>query len=439
MRQLTAFEHGWLEVGPTGHLTAAEADALAASEQHLPGGCLQWGHRRVKFAQFCGVVRVEGLQIEILPKLHPHQAEAQQRSTMVNMLACVGDLDGMETIAANLATNRTTLLDLFIRHFAQLLERQLQQGMMRDYRDIEETLGQVRGRIDVLLQQRENLFKPQRIACRFSELIADIPVNRLLHSTIQLVCSLATSPILKQRLRSLRTRFAGVQPLAPHERGPRSSDLNRMQRRYAGIVDLAHLFLDGQFLDPRSGQHRAFSLLFDMNRLFERYTASLLRPIARRQGLRLVEQGPRRYLGHDETGRGRLLMRPDIALLDPDGRPIIIVDTKWKRLEGNDPMAGLSPADLYQMASYANAYRCASVCLLYPAQSTLPAGQSHRLQLNLANIARLTLQSVGFEQDFSFLCPLQDLIEPSRRDPGRFADSTADPTPIRVPAARAAR
>ncbi len=394
MRLLTAFEHGWLEIGEDRDLEPVDADALAAVEHQLPPGCLEWRRQAVKFTQFCGVVRIENLQIEVLPKLFPHQNEAQQRGTLINMLSQAGDLEGMETLSAGLATSQTTLLDLFIRHFAQLLEHQLQQGLLRDYRDIEDTLGQVRGRINLVRQLRENLLKPQRITCRFGELVADIPVNRLLHSALQLVATLASNPLLLQRLRSLRKRFAGVATLAPHEHAPETSDLNRMQRRYASVVDLAHLFLSGQFLDTRSGRQRAFSLLFNMNQLFERYTASILRPITRQHGLRLVEQGPRRYLGHDEDGRGRLLMRPDIALLDVDGRPVAIFDTKWKRLEAKDPLSGLSSADLYQMASYATAYRCRTVALLYPEQISLSAGQSTRLGLDSQFQSTVLLQAI---------------------------------------------
>ena len=408
MRHLTAFEHGWLGIGEGRDLQTAEADALAAVEHQLPAGCLEWRRQSVKFAQFCGVVQVDGLQVEVLPKLFPHQTEVQQRGTLLNMLARAGDLEGMEAFTAGLATSQTTLLDLFIRHFAQLLERQLQQGMPRDYRDLEDTLGQVRGRIDVVRQQRENLFKPQRIACRYSELVADIPVNRLLHSALELVGTLATSPLLQQRLRSLRKRFAGVATLALHEHAPEANDLNRLQRRYAGVVDLAHLFLKGQFLDPRSGRQRAFSLLFNMNQLFERYTASVLRPIARQRGLRLVEQGPRRYLGHDEAGHGRVLMRPDIALQDGGGRLVAILDAKWKRLEAREPLSGLSPADLYQMASYSAAYRCTTVCLLYPEQAGLNNNRRHQLRVDSHPPTFLALQSIPIarvlgEQDLNLL------------------------------------
>nr|WP_298522427.1 hypothetical protein [uncultured Halomonas sp.] len=397
MKQLTAFEHGWLEIGEGHDLAPHQAEMLAAAESMLPAGCLQWGHRRVKFTQFCGVVQVDGLQVEVLPKLTPYQTEAQQRDTLLTMLACAGDLEGIDTLGGTLATSRTRLLDLFIRHFTRLLERQLQQGLLRDYLDIDDTLDQVRGRIDLVRQQRENLFKPQRLACRYSELIADIPVNRLLHSALRLVISLCTSPLLAQQLHALRMRFGEVSTLAPYERGPMPDQLNRMQSRYAALVGLAHLFLNGQFLNARSGHQQAFSLLFDMNRLFERYTASKLRPLARRHGLQLMEQGPRRYLAEDHQGKGRVLMRPDISLLDNQGSPFAILDTKWKRLNGSDPIAALSTSDLYQLNAYATVYGCPHVCLLYPEQFQLPSGQEHVLSFAGIQAIRMSLRAMPLD------------------------------------------
>ncbi|TDR50289.1 McrBC 5-methylcytosine restriction system component [Halomonas ventosae] len=69
-----------------------------------------------------------------------------------------------------------------------------------------------------------------------------------------------------------------------------------------------------------------------------------------------MEQGPRRYLGHEASGRGRLLMRPDITLLDETRRTVVILNTTTrKRIEGPDPLAALFAADLYQMTAYAHA------------------------------------------------------------------------------------
>lgn len=393
MKLVSAVEHGWLTIGKEGDLTVPEADALASAERVLPRNCLEWGRNRVKFRQFCGVVQIQQiLQIEILPKVFPHQTPDQQRTTLIEMLDTAGDIEGLSAQQAGLGTSNHRLLDVFIRHFLKLLDAQLQQGLLRDYRDVEDTLDQVRGRIDLIRQQRENLFKPQRLACRFNELVVDIPVNRLLHTALLCMTNLASSPTLRQHILSMRMRFGGIGIIHKGDHLPRADDLNRMQRRYASVVELARLFIDGQYLDARAGQQQVYSLLFDMNQLFERFVAVKLRPTARKMGLRLMEQGPRRYLGEDDSGKGRLLMRPDISLLNALNQPVAILDTKWKLLESSNPLASLSSADLYQLSTYASAYRCDQVMLLYPEQAGFRG--EYRMALNLGRPVTLVVLAV---------------------------------------------
>ena len=394
MRQLRAREHGWLAIGEHGDLYRREADLLAEAEPQLPGRCLEWGHQRVKFRQFCGVVRLDNVQIEVLPKLSTYQSAAHQRKTLLTLLSRGSELNALDMGAASLAHSEAFLLDIFIRHFAELLDHQLRHGMLQDYRDVEDNLGMVRGRIDMVRQQRENLTHPQRIACRFNELSTDTPVNRLLKTALDLLQTLVSSPLLRQYIASLHMRFAHVPALQRHEWAPRGDDLNRMQRRYAPVVDLAHLFLSGQYLDVRSGQSRTFSLLFDMNRLFERYTASLIEPEVRRAGLRLQEQGPIQHLVTEERGSPRLRMRPDIALLNRHNTVASILDTKWKILAGKDPLGALSNSDLYQISTYAAAYGCREVGLFFPEQECFQSERPRRLTIELGNKVKLTVRAV---------------------------------------------
>lgn len=165
-----------------------------------------------------------------------------------------------------------------------------------------------------------------------------------------------------------------------------------MQGRYTSVVELARLFIAGQYLDARAGQQQVYSLLFDMNQLFERFVAAKLSSVARRIGFRLREQGPRKYLGEDGTGKGRLLMRPDISLINTLNRPVVILDTKWKILDTTTPLSSLSPADLYQLSAYASTYRCSEVMLLYPEQDGFRG--EHRMILNLERAVTLTVVAV---------------------------------------------
>lgn len=130
MKTLTAFEQGWLAIGAGKDLTLAEADMLAQAEPLLPAGCLEWRRSEVRFRQFCGVVCLQQLQIEVLPKVFPHQTPEQQRAALLDMLAVSGELEGLETLQAALGTGAHQLLDVFIGHFLRLLDRQVQQGLL---------------------------------------------------------------------------------------------------------------------------------------------------------------------------------------------------------------------------------------------------------------------------------------------------------------------
>ena len=60
-------------------------------------------------------------------------------------------------------------------------------------------------------------------------------------------------------------------------------------------------------------------------------------------------------------------MRPDIVLEKKGNSDTpLIIDTKYKLLEGQDIKEGVSQSDLYQMHAYATRYECANIVMLYP-------------------------------------------------------------------------
>lgn len=78
------------------------------------------------------------------------------------------------------------------------------------------------------------------------------------------------------------------------------------------------------------------------------------------------------------------MTRPDI-IVRYSGEPVLIVDTKWKRLSPSidDPKQGVSQGDVYQMMAYGQIYDCHRLMLLYPHHNELgmPPGltSSHKI------------------------------------------------------------
>jgi 5-methylcytosine-specific restriction enzyme subunit McrC len=107
--------------------------------------------------------------------------------------------------------------------------------------------------------------------------------------------------------------------------------------------------------------------MFEMNTLFEEFVGRTMQKMLAGTDLSVRLQGPRDYALVADNSTKRFATRPDITIYK-DGDPVLIVDTKWKRLKGaiDDAKAGVGQADVYQMMAYAQVYRCKRVMLLYP-------------------------------------------------------------------------
>jgi 5-methylcytosine-specific restriction enzyme subunit McrC len=135
--------------------------------------------------------------------------------------------------------------------------------------------------------------------------------------------------------------------------------LTRATQRYEKALLYARMILEQRGPQLRAGRTRVFALLFDMNALWERYIAVLLRRAAP-PGLRVSAQ--ERHLFWTPDGLGARRVRPDIVVRHPDGTPLLVIDTKWKV-----PSSGLpSDDDLKQMFVYNELLIGARSVLLYP-------------------------------------------------------------------------
>ena len=101
---------------------------------------------------------------------------------------------------------------------------------------------------------------------------------------------------------------------------------------------------------------------------FEEFVGRTIKRALSGTNLRVDLQGPQGYALIDQkTNARRFATRPDIVI-SRNGQPLLVIDTKWKRLKGaiDDRKRGVGQADVYQMMAYAHVYDCKRLILLYP-------------------------------------------------------------------------
>jgi len=338
-------------------------------------GVLEHGRKGLRARGVVGVVAAPGCQLEILPKIEAAGETGVEdgtlRTRLIHMLAVAYDLPIEAGAMVRLGCQRDTVLELLIRLFCERLTDAVRQGMPRRYIEHEDDLPALRGRLDVTRQFSILAVSPQKLACRFDALSPDIALNQVMRATVGKLSRLTKAPDNQRALRRLRFVYADVANIPPSALRWDLIVLDRTNRHWQDLLSLARLFLADRHQQTSAGAIDGYSLLFEMNALFEKYTERILSRALAGTGFRVSSQGGRRHCLY-EGDAGRFQTRPDLIIRQGD-RIALIVDTKWKRIAPriDDPKQGVSQADVYQLMAYGRLYEC-PVMLLYPHHGDLP-------------------------------------------------------------------
>lgn len=368
LHRITVREHARLTTTPL-----PQGDSL--DEAHIPPSAFDWlcglaAHWRRSGAQLLQVegrqwLRLDnhvgvlespcGVQLEILPK-HVDTREAgtvqQARTLLRRLLASALDLPPRQGQAADLMRFEHPLTEWVMRQFLLGLEHVLQRGLRSDYRRIDDEQPFLRGRLDVLRQMRQPPGRDHRFQICHDLFDADRAENRLLKAALLRVVTSAREPDNWRLANELAHRLAEVPASRDQAADWRRWQSGRLMAHYQPVKPWCALVLGQDMPLAVAGETRGISLLFPMERLFERHVARVLR----RQlpaGLRLVEQAARHTLcEHD--GRRVFTLRPDLLLTDSSGHTVAVLDTKWKRLDGSNRarLYDLAQQDFYQLHAY---------------------------------------------------------------------------------------
>jgi 5-methylcytosine-specific restriction enzyme subunit McrC len=353
------------------------ADRIAAIAAASPlsgrggGGVIEHGRKTLRARGVVGVIAAEGCALEILPKIDfpgepAENATGNIRRRLVHMLAVALDIKIDAGQVTALDWQRETLLEILIRLFSEKLVDAVRQGMPRRYVTHEDDLSALRGRLDVKRQFTVLAANPARLACRYDALSPDIALNRIMKAAVTRLASVSRSSDNRRRLRELAFAYAEIADVPVAALRWDDVVLDRTNMRWRELFNLAKLLLGERFQTTSSGGSSGFSLLFEMNTLFEEYVARTLERALARHDLRVVRQGGKLFCL--ETANGGLFQtKPDI-LIKHGARVIQVIDTKWKRISAriDDKKQGVVQADVYQMMAYGRLYDCSRLTLLYP-------------------------------------------------------------------------
>jgi len=280
-----------------------------------------------------GVVSVAGLQVVVQPKI--------DISRLVFLMGYARHPKFWRDDRVHVdpdADLPEALADAFVR----LARRALDQGLLKGYVTVDESLPVLRGRIREADQLRRRWGRAIPLEVRYDDHTVDIAENQVLLAVVE--CLLRTPRVgVRHRAALQRLRLQLADVTAPARGGvPPVWTASRLNARYVPALEVAELILEGRSFEQRVGDLVVTGYLVNMASVFEDFVTVALREALGPYGGRPRLQY-RSFLDVDET----VPIRPDFVWLD-QGRPSIVADAKYKA----EKPAGFPQADLYQMLAY---------------------------------------------------------------------------------------
>ena len=296
-----------------------------------------------------GIGRVDGLTVELRPKIGI--------APLLFLMAYAANPTDWRRDRVWLSPT-AGLAEAIITLFTRLVQDALRPGVLHGYRQRDDVLTTVRGRIRIGDQIRTRTGLPLPVEVAYDDFTPDILENRLLRTAADVLTGLRLRGDLATRqLSTLRRHLHGITPQPIVGRLIPEPHWTRLNERYRPAVTLARLVLSGVGLEARSGGVTGAAVVVDMNRIFEEFVRAALRE---QLGLRpdAFPPGDRMPVLHlDEQHTCRL--EPDLSWWRA-GRCVLVGDCKYKKLAGT-----AHNPDVYQLLAYLTALRIQAGFLVY--------------------------------------------------------------------------
>jgi 5-methylcytosine-specific restriction enzyme subunit McrC len=368
-KHITVFEHQAIKLNQ-------EIDGVVFDEPRLKALQRYYGdkgvpyfsliHNGIRFNEYVGVIQVGETVIEVLPKADYFFAGKNEknkwRRILIDMLFAVGVFDIHAPSSSSLKLKPNSILDLYFELFVKEVEYLLHNGLVKQYRKKEGNVNALKGSLQFGKHIQQNLTHQERFYVRHTTYDFEHKLHFILCKTINLLKQINTNVGLHSRIGALSLHFPEMPEIKVTEATFEKLVFTRKTQSYKRAIDIAKLLLLQFHPDVRKGRNSVLALMFDMNVLWEQFVYASLRKY--KVATTIITAQTSKYFWKPHSGY-RSKMRPDIVL-NKDKADCVVLDTKWKILNGYNP----SPDDLRQMYVYHEYYEAKKVALVYPGIKT---------------------------------------------------------------------
>lgn len=320
----------------------------------------------LKAKNYVGVINInKNISIEILPKIYSDSIEknyANTKKTFIKMLRYLKVFPVKKFKFNNVNFGKMNILDIFIYMFLQELDNIIKQGVKYSYKVCQENINTFKGKLLVNKNIIKNASNKSKFFMEYEEFTKNILENQIIKSTLIFLKKRCNDGSLVRLINQYLILFEEVSESYSPKDDIKKCNINRLMYHYDNILKWCNIFLNGMSFTNYNGKETSYSLLFPMEKIFEKYVGKYIKNSYLFKDYNVYTQHSKYYLLESHN---KFKLKPDIVMEKKDS--IIIMDTKWKILNNNnDNNFGISQNDLYQMYAYLKKYNSHKIILIYP-------------------------------------------------------------------------
>lgn len=256
-------------------------------------------------------------------------------------------------------SDRLDYFDILVDTLFKLLKDLLNEGLNNGYKEHEHNLPILKGKILFKEHLNYNIGRPDKIYCKYSEQTRDILENRIIKYTL---FYLSNYPFIGYNINKNILYYynlfydISLTPISLEDF--KRLEYTPLNERYKDVISLCELFLKDVSLDPEmiTGKRITRSFLINMDRLFEKFIANLVKDKMKKIKEITIEEQKTEYIDEHKTIKVQL----DI-LIKYNKKTILILDTKYKQYEKTIVSDHIAQMNLY--SDITKVTDCVIICL----------------------------------------------------------------------------
>lgn len=360
MSRIQVFEHSFLSIGEQG-FEKRHFKALSRLNELHNYQYFDLKHNGIVFKQFVGIIQIDSLTIEILPKIDRYETENitnknKWQKVLIEMLRVTRKLKIKQVGQANVSKQSIHLLDIYFEWFLSEVQLLIHQGLIKQYYQQTGNVKALKGKLEFAGHIQKNLVHKERFYTIHQVYDKDHLIHQILGQALYIIEHLSKGSYLYNKCKTLQLDFPEVKAIKANENTFSKIPKSRKTAPYQTALAIARPIILNYAPNISSGSENMLALLFDMNSLWEEYVLIKLKHAAMESQSRIEVYGQ-----DSKAFWNGITIRPDIVLKKND-EVALIIDTKWKNIDQSQP----STHDLRQMYVYNEYWKSEKALLLYP-------------------------------------------------------------------------